>query len=202
MGLIIPNLNGGYNKFGGGYMSDGKGNATKIGGMYWSDGKGHTQKIYSSFLPTGQSLYSIPTGYNGFFLSGDSGVTDISGFKSIAGASTIQLMKPIDKCKNGVQVNVFQRGLLQYNTADKYQGLYDPNPPFSAKSILIPKGSLTGSISFGMTSDVNETYLVAQGSIKASGDILQFTTGGYNFMGQFDSDQGWAFWAITSIVSY
>lgn len=147
-------------------------------------------------------LYQIPSGYDGFFLSGNSGVADISRFKSIAGASTIQLMQPIDKCENGVQVNVFQRGLFQYNTADKYHGLYDPNPPFSAKSILIPKGSLTGSISFGLTSDENEAYLVAHGSIKASGDILRFTTGRNNFMGQFDSDLGWTFWAITSIVSY
>ena len=198
MGLYVQ----GGKKVGGMYMADGKGDYKKIGGMYWSDGKGQTEKIYSSFLPTGQSLYSIPIGYNGFFLSGDSGLTDISRFKSIAGASTIQLMQPIDKCKNGVQVNVFQRGLFQYTTADNHNGLYDPNPPLSAKSILIPKGSLTGSISFGMTSDVHETNVVVHGSIKASGDILQFTTGGNNFMGQFDSDQGWAFWAITSIVSY
>lgn len=198
MGLYVQ----GGKKVGGMYMADGKGDYKKIGGMYWSDGKGQTQKIYSSFLPTGQSLYSIPTGYNGFFLSGYSSVADISGFKSIAGASTIQLMQPIDKCKNGVQVNVFQRGLFQYNTADKYQGLYDPNPPFSAKSILIPKGSLTGSISFGMTSDVHEANLVAHGSIKASGDILRLTTDRNNFMGQYDNDSGWIFWAITSIVSY
>lgn len=198
MGLYVQD----GKKVGGMYMADGKGIGKKIGGMYWSDGKGQTQKIYSSFLPTGQSLYSIPTGYNGFFLSGNSGVADINGFKSIAGASTIQLMQPIDKCKNGVQVNVFQRGLFQYDTADKYHGLYDPNPPFSAKSILIPKGSLTGSISFGMTSDVHEANLVVHGSIKTSGDILRFTSGSNKFMGQFHSDTGWSFWAITSIVSY
>lgn len=200
MGLYVQ----GGKKVGGMYMADGKGNYKKIGGMYWSDGKGQTQKIYSSFLPVGQSLYSIPTGYNGFFLSGNSGVTDINDdvndFKSIAGASTVQLTQSIDKCKNGVQVNVFQQGLFQYTAYDKYQALYNPNPPFSAKSILIPKGSLTGSISFGISS-VQDSPLV-HGSIKASGAILQFTTGGNNFMGQLDNDNEWKFWAITSIVSY
>ncbi|MCT3558631.1 hypothetical protein EFR93_12250 [Lentilactobacillus buchneri] len=116
MGLIIPNLNSGYNKFGGGYFRDLNGNINKIGGMYYSDGKGNATKIFSGNLPAGTILYqpSSPL-FLAYGLENDNINPDDSVSASeIKFDQTIQLTYPLNRVKNGITIN-FTNKILWYD---------------------------------------------------------------------------------------
>lgn len=116
MGLIIPNLNSGYNKFGGGYFRDLNGNINKIGGMYYSDGKGNATKIFSSNLPAGTILYqpSSPL-FLVYGLPEDNINLDGSASASkIKFDQTIQLTYPLNRVKSGITIN-FTNKILSYD---------------------------------------------------------------------------------------
>lgn len=149
MGLIIPNMNSGYNKFGGGYFRDINGNINKIGGMNYSDGKGNVTKIYNDSLPVGTVMYkpSIP-----LYLAYGEKVFASDGTVSVDEIKTdniIQLEQPLSKVKNGITVNFSNKYLNYYNAGDNntastqysYDNFYAQTP-----SVNISKNDLSNNI--------------------------------------------------------
>lgn len=148
MGLIIPNMNSGYNKFGGGYFRDINGNINKIGGMNYSDGKGNVTKIYSDSLPIGTIMYkpSIPLylayGETAFASDGTVSVDEIKT------DNIIQLEQPLSKVKNGITVNFSNKYLNYYNVGNNntastqfaYDNFYTQTP-----SVNISKNDLSNN---------------------------------------------------------
>ncbi len=178
MGLIIPNLNGGYNKFGGGYMSDGKGNAMKIGGMYYADGKGNGIKIYSSLLPIGTSLYDgIPS--NGMILYTDNNKpgSNLNNNPSIMAVNSIKLKNVTSQCPNGIQIN-FGSSLYYINYDSSPYTTSNADSKVSFPSIKISKGSSSGSVEFLIDSSLQLSYGVNYVKINAnlSNNILTLNT--------------------------
>lgn len=177
MGLIIPNLNGGYNKFDGGYMSDGKGNATKIGGMYYADGKGNAIKIYSS-LPVGPSLYDgIPS--NGMILYTDNHNwgSNLNNNPSIMAGNSINLKNVISQCPNGIQINFGSNLYYVHNDSSQYTtSIADSNVSFP--SIKISKGLSSGSVEFLADSSIGLSANYVKINANLSNNILTLNNEG------------------------
>lgn len=172
MGLIIPNLNGGYNKVGGGYMSDGKGNATKIGGMCYADGKGNAIKIYSSLLPVGTSLYDgIPS--NGMILYTDNNNlgSNLNNNPSIMAGNSINLKNVISQCPNGIQIN-FGSNLYYVNYDSRLYTTSNSDSKVSFPSIKISKGLSSGSVEFLTDSSIQLSYAYVKINANLSNNIL------------------------------
>ena len=148
MGLIIPNLNSGYNKFGGGYFRDSGGNVNKIGGMYYSDGEGNATKIFSSNLPAGTILYqpSSPL-FLVYGLTSDS-INSVPA-SELKFDQTIQLTYPLNRVKSGIIIN-FTNEILAYDGSTQGAAIttqYD-NTDFYTNypSVNISKDELSGNI--------------------------------------------------------
>lgn len=151
MGLIIPNLNSGYNKFGGGYFRDLNGNINKIGGMYYSDGKGNATKIFSSNLPAGTILYQPSSP---LFLVYGLTIDAINLDGSVSASEikfdqTIQLTYPLNRVKNGITIN-FTNKIFWYDGPSQNAGasIQFENVDFykNYPSVNISKDKLSGNI--------------------------------------------------------
>lgn len=148
---------------------------------------------------SGEVLYQIPTGYDGFFLTAGADVPDIKKFKAISGSNTILLSKSIADCDNGIVVFLSNQVASCLTVGDHYKTTFVPNPAVSPQKMLIKKGSPTASMTYGWYTGDN--MLTSTGNVSVSGNQMKVTTdsevGMYTYV-----DNEYIFWVITSIVSY
>ncbi|ARW21890.1 hypothetical protein [Levilactobacillus brevis] len=159
----------------------------------------NNKEIWNS---SGEVLYQIPTGYDGFFLTGSTGVPDIKKFKAISGSNTILLSKSIADCDNGIVVFLSNQVATCLTAGDHYKTTYEPFPPVSPQKMLIKKGSPKASMTFGWYGGTGaSSSLTSTGNISVSENQMKVTTdseaGMYLYV-----DNEYIFWVITSIVSY
>lgn len=211
MGLIIPNMNGSYTEFGGGYFRDSGGNVNKIGGIYYSDGKGNATKIYNDSLSVGTVMYkpSIPLylayGETAFASDGTVSVDEIKT------DNIIQLEQPLSKVKNGITVNFSNKYLNYYNAGDNntastqyaYNNFYTQTP-----SVNISKNNLSNNIILmnpqnyvNNQSGFNYYNLIA--TYDSNNNQLSLIKNAFNaYSAIVNASDGLMFAQIISIVSY
>lgn len=149
---------------------------------------------------SGEVLYQIPSGYDGFFVSARYGdAPDIGKYKAINGSDTINLSKSITDCDNGILVHLSQQAVSWITDNYSSSSLYTPTPPVSPLTMVIKKDSPSASMTYGFY--VNGTAH-ASGNIKVSGNKMTFETDDTAGMGILLNGDRVIFWVITSIVSY
>ena len=148
---------------------------------------------------SGEVLYQIPTGYDGFFLSSNLGAPDINKFKAISGSNIITLSKSIADCDNGILVYLSNQVASMLIVGDHYKTTFVPNPPVSPQKLIIKKDSPSASMTFGLSNGNNT--LTSTGHISVSGNQMKITTDSAAGMYTYVNDN-YDFWVITSIVSY
>lgn len=150
------------------------------------------------WAPSREVLYQIPSRYDGFFLSGNSGVADIRRFKSIPGSNALTLSKSIEDCDNGILVYLSNKIANKTTYGSQSESIYVPNPPVSTQKLIIKKDSPSASMTYGWTTGGGRT---STGNVSVSGNKMKVTTDGV--LGMYTSLSGEdLFWGITSIVSY
>lgn len=148
---------------------------------------------------SGEVLYQIPSGYDGFFLSTNLDAPDIGKFKSISGSNVLTLSKSIADCDNGILVYLSNHVADWNITGSEYQTTFVPNPPVSPQKLIIKKGSPSASMTYGWYAGINT--LTSTGNVSVSGNQMKITTDSEAGMyAQIGGDH--VFWVITSIVSY
>ena len=148
---------------------------------------------------SGEVLYQIPSGYDGFFLSTNLDVPDIGKFKSISGSNVLTLSKSIADCDNGILVYLSNQVASMLTTGDYYKSTYVPNPPVSPQKLIIKKDSPSASMTFGWHAGSNAP--ISTGRVSVSVNKMKITTDYAAGMFMQTSDES-VFWVITSIVSY
>lgn len=148
---------------------------------------------------SGEVLYQIPSGYDGFFLTAGTDVPDIKKFKAISGSNIITLSKSIADCDNGILVYLSNQVAGMSTVGDHYKATFVSNPPVSPQKLTIKKDSPSASMTFGWSSGSNSP--TSTGRVSVSGKKMEITTdyvaGMYVYV-----DNEYTFWVITSIVSY
>lgn len=148
---------------------------------------------------SGEVLYQIPSGYDGFFLSTDVNAPDIGKFKSISGSNVLTLSKSIADCDNGILVYLSNKAASMLTAGDHYKTTFVPNPPVSPQKLIIKKDSPSASMTFGWYTLDNT--LTSTGKVSVSGNKMKVTTDSEAGMYTHVNDE-YIFWVITSIVSY
>lgn len=149
---------------------------------------------------SGEVLYQIPSGYDGFFLSTDLNAPDIDKFKSISGSNLLTLSKSIVDCDNGILVYLSSRGASWNTSGYEFKGGFDPNPPVSPQKLIIKKDSPSASMTYGWYAGNNT--LTSTGKVSVSGNKMKITTDSEAGMYAQIGEGYHVFWVITSIVSY
>lgn len=148
---------------------------------------------------SGEVLYQIPSGYDGFFLSTDLHAPDIDKFKSISGSNVLTLSKSIADCDNGILVYLYNQVADWDITGTEWKHTFVPNPPVSPQKLIIKKGSPSASMTYGWYAGDNT--LTSTGNVSVSGNQMKITTDyAAGMCAQIRGDH--VFWVITSIVSY
>ena len=151
---------------------------------------------------SGEVLYQIPSGYDGFFLSTNLDVPDIGKFKSISGSNVLTLSKSIADCDNGILVYLSNQAASMLTTGGHYKYTFVPNPPVSPQKLIIKKDAPSASMTYGWYGgDEGNNMLTSTGNVSVSGNKMKVTTDSESGMYEY-VDNEYTFWVITSIVSY